>query len=309
MGPFARSLSILIFHRVVPEPDPLLPELVSAAEFERQLSLIGRWFTVLPLAEAVQRLRAGALPVRAACITFDDGYADNATVALPALRRLGMPATFFIATGFLDGGRMWNDSVIETVRVAPGATLDARRYGLGVLPLSTMGERRAALDALIGALKYLPLDERQARVDEFAALAPAGLPGDLMMTDTQVRELHRGGMEVGGHTVNHPILARLDPDSARREIAEGRRRLAEITGAPVTLFAYPNGRPGQDYGAEHVAMVRELGFDAAVSTAWGVAHAASDAYQLPRFTPWDRTPGRYLLRLLHNTFRTEALRA
>jgi hypothetical protein len=76
----------------------------------------------------------------------------------------------------------------------------------------------------------------------------------------------------------------------------------------VRLFAYPNGKPGRDYSREHVDMVRELGFEAAVSTAWGVGHAASDPYQLPRFTPWDKTPGRFALRLLHNTFRTGAER-
>jgi len=91
-----------------------------------------------------------------------------------------------------------------------------------------------------------------------------------------------------------------------REIRASKRRLEEITGKPVTLFAYPNGKPSRDYRREHVGMAREMGFEAAVTTAWGVAHAASDPYQLPRFTPWDRTPGRFVLRLFHNTFRTRA---
>jgi peptidoglycan/xylan/chitin deacetylase (PgdA/CDA1 family) len=108
--------------------------------------------------------------------------------------------------------------------------------------------------------------------------------------------------------VSHPILARLEPDSASSEIRDSRSRLEAITGAPVTLFAYPNGKPGLDYLREHVGMVRELGFEAAVSTARGVAHSTSDPFQLPRFTPWDRTPGRFLLRLIQNTFRTEVER-
>jgi len=308
MGPLSRRLSILIYHRVVPEPDPLFPEQVCAKEFDRQLAVLGRWFAVLPLGEAVARLRGGTLPIRAACVTFDDGYADNAAVALPILLRRGIPATFFLATGFIDGGRMWNDSVIETFRRARGDVLDARCIGLDQLSVSTIELRRLAIDRALAALKYLPLEERQRRVEELGAGASEKLPSGLMMTEEQVRQLHSSDMEIGAHTVTHPILARVDPERAGGEIRDSKNRLEAITGTPVTLFAYPNGKPGLDYRREHVDMVRELGFEAAVSTAWGVAHAASDPFQLPRFTPWDRTPGRFLLRLLRNTFRTEAER-
>src|SRR5262249_36787874 len=210
--------------------------------------------------------------------------------------------------GFLDGGRMWNDSVIETVRRARGDTLDARCVGLGEMALSTPPLRRRTIAALLAALKYLPQDERQKRVDELAAEASASLPDDMMMTTGQVRELQAGGMEIGAHTLTHPILATLDPERARNEIRESKRRLEAITGKPVTLFAYPNGKPGQDYRSEHVRMVSELGFEAAVSTAWGVAPRASDRFQLPRFTPWDKRPAKFVLRLLRNTFRTTSER-
>jgi peptidoglycan/xylan/chitin deacetylase (PgdA/CDA1 family) len=304
MGPLSRCLSILIYHRVIREPDALVPGETCESEFDWQLAALRRWFTVLPLPEAIARLRAGTLPVRSACVTFDDGYADNVTVALPALLRHGVPATFFLATGFFDGGRMWNDSVIETIRSAEGSVLDARCIGLEPLDISDIASRRRALDTALVALKYLPQEERQARVDEFAAKASRPLPADLMMTTGQVRHLAASGMEIGAHTVTHPILARLEPARASSEIAESRQRLETIIGRRVTLFAYPNGRPGQDYRPEHVAMVKELGFEAALSTAWGVAHAASDMFQLPRFTPWDKSAGMFVLRLFHNTFRT-----
>jgi hypothetical protein len=88
--------------------------------------------------------------------------------------------------------------------------------------------------------------------------------------------------------------------AAREEFASGRQALERIVGAPVPLFAYPNGKPGTDYRAEHVAMVRELGFEGAVSTAWGADPRHDDLFQLPRFTPWDRTPARFVLRLARN---------
>ena len=121
-----------------------------------------------------------------------------------------------------------------------------------------------------------------------------------MMREEQVRELHGAGMEIGAHTVTHPILLNAAPDSARREIIESGRRLQEIIRAPIRTFAYPNGKPGQDYGPEHAQMVRDAGYVAAVSTGWGAATAHSDRFQLPRFTPWDRTPGRFMLRMIRN---------
>jgi len=308
MGPFSRCLSILIYHRVIAEPDPLVPGEVCAKEFDWQLKVLGRWFRVLPLTEAVARLRDGTLPVRAACVTFDDGYADNVSVALPILEKRGVPATFFLTTAYINGGRMWNDTVIETVRRAPGTTLDARPVGLETLDIATLDLRRRVIDKLLAALKYLPMEERQRRAGELSAASACELPSGLMMTTEGVLQLHKRGMEIGAHTVSHPILAKLEPERARAEIGDSKSCIEAITGAPVTLFAYPNGKPGIDYGREHVSMVRELGFEAAVSTAWGVSHTASDLFQLPRFTPWDRTSGTFLLRLMHNTFRTRAER-
>jgi peptidoglycan/xylan/chitin deacetylase (PgdA/CDA1 family) len=305
-GPRGR-LTVLIFHRVRTSPDPLFPGEPDAQSFEQQMRWVRRWFEPLPLEEAVPLLHTGQLPPRALCITFDDGYADNLTVALPILQRLGLPATFFIATGFLDGGIMWNDQVIEAVRQSRLNPLTLEDLDLGIHPVGSDEEKRAAIAALIGALKYLPL---QARAEKLAALVErtgARLPRDLMLTSDQLRALRQAGMGIGAHTVHHPILAKIGPQEAREEIVEGASRLEELLGEPVRLFAYPNGRPGRDYAPEHVAMVRKLGFAAAFSTAWGAAGTSCDPFQIPRFTPWDRTRIRYGLRLAQNLLRRPAL--
>ena len=299
VGSLRNRLSTLIYHRVLAQPDPLFPDEIDACRFEQQLGFLKANYNIISLHEAVDGLRNNRLPPRAACITFDDGYADNAEVALPLLQKHGVPATVFVATGFLDGGRMWNDTVIELVRHAP-PRIDLSAAGLGAFALDTVVQRRHAIATLLGALKYLPMDQRLQQVDAIAALIPVKLRRDLMMTTAQVRQLHAAGIEIGGHTVNHPILARLPAAAARREIAEGKQTLEAMIGAPVRLFAYPNGIPGQDYGAEHAAMVRELGFEAAVSTSWGAARPGSDLFQLPRFTPWDRSRLRFSLRMLRN---------
>ncbi|MGH8728535.1 MAG: polysaccharide deacetylase family protein [Burkholderiales bacterium] len=299
-GPRAR-LTVLIYHRVLREIDPMFPEEVNAAQFESQIVALTGNFTVLPLAEAVERLKRKSLPPRAAAITFDDGYADNYEIAFPILRRHKVTATFFIASGFLDGGRMWNDTVIEAIRAAPAPELDLAPWGK--LDLRTWEARGRSAFSLLARLKHLEFNERAEAVEHIAAEIKESLPGNLMMTSAQVRELHASGMGMGAHTAHHPILARLNSTQARAEIADGRAQLQEIIRAPVALFAYPNGKPQHDYTAEHVEMVKELGFSAAFSTAWGVARGASDFYQLPRFTPWDKTPVRFVFRLLQNTLR------
>ena len=302
-GPNAR-LSILIYHRVLPEPDPLSPSEVDSARFDLQMKHLSRIFTVMPLTEAVERLKSGTLPARAASITFDDGYADNAEIALPILKKHRIAATFFIATGYLDGGIMFNDSVIESIRVSNKDSIDLASIGLAKFPIATISEKRSAIESILSCLKYKPLEERQALVDAVSDLAGVEPPRNLMMKDEQVRLLSDSGMEIGGHTVNHPILASIDHSSAKDEIGNGKRYLEELTGKPVRTFAYPNGKPETDYLAAHVDIVKQLGFDAAVSTAKGVAHQNSDLFQLPRFTPWDRSLFNFSLRLIGNLAKT-----
>jgi hypothetical protein len=119
---------------------------------------------------AVERLAARSLPARAVCVTFDDGYADNAEVALPILRKHRVPATFFIATGYLDGGRMFNDTVTESIRAISTPTLDLASLGLGRLVLDTVEAKRAAIARILPVLKYLPAPEREAHAARLGEL-------------------------------------------------------------------------------------------------------------------------------------------
>jgi peptidoglycan/xylan/chitin deacetylase (PgdA/CDA1 family) len=296
-------LSILIFHRVLRERDPLLPGEPDAMLFDMQVRWLMSAFRIFPLVEAMRRVADRNLPSNAACITFDDGYADNLTVAAPILAGHRVPATFFIATGFLDGGRMWNDTVIEAVRLAPGPRLDLSALGLGEWRCANASEKIATIRGLLARLKYLEPAARLALTNRIADRVGLAAKSNLMMTSGQVRALRGMGMSIGGHTVTHPILTSLPEEDARREIVDGCARLTEITQERPRVFAYPNGKPGQDYDATHVRQVREMGFDGAVSTSWGVARHDSDRFQLPRFTPWDRNMDRFGMRLAQNFVR------
>jgi peptidoglycan/xylan/chitin deacetylase (PgdA/CDA1 family) len=298
-------LSILIFHRVLPQPDPLFPSETTVETFDNQLAQLKSVFNILALPEAVERLKDNTLPARPACITFDDGYADNVTNALPLLKRHGLHATFFIATDYLNGGRMFNDTVIEAVRLSPLEQLDLNDLGLGTHTLESFEARTTTIGHILSKVKYLPLQQRDDTVNEIARRAEAGkLPDDLMMTTEHLIALHDAGMEIGGHTHRHPILARLNDDQIREEIVAGRTWLEDALGQRIKLFAYPNGKPGTDYLPEQAKIIRELGFDAAVSTEPGVSTSRTDPFQLHRFTPWSSRRLRFLPMLINNLRHT-----
>jgi peptidoglycan/xylan/chitin deacetylase (PgdA/CDA1 family) len=307
-GGVRASLLVLIYHRVLATPDPLLRTEPSAAEFAAQMDLVKSLCHVLPLSEAVERLLSGTLPPRSLCITFDDGYANNRIVAAPILAQRRLPATVFVATGFIGGGRMWNDTIIESVRRA-GTELDLRRLGLGCYTLSDDVSKCRAIDETLRALRYKGFDERSAAVAAIAERIGHALPDDLMMTEQHIKELASFGIEVGAHTIGHPILAQIDGEKAWHEVAGSKAALEEITGGPVLTFAYPNGRPQRDYDRSHVEIVRRAGFKVAVSTAWGAAGREADRHQIPRSRPWEKSPLRFAARLLVTYRQQQVTRA
>jgi len=296
--PAAQRLQVLIYHRVLETQDPLAPREMTAEIFRWQMQLVQRYANVLPLHEALRRLADGTLPRRAVCVTFDDGYADNERVALPILREFEIPATVFVATGFANGGRMWNDTLIEAIRRLPAGRHDLGPLGAPTVEVDGAASRASLVRTLIDHVKHLEPAERLARTRWLEEYCGAELPGDLMMTSEQLRRLHAAGVELGAHTVSHPILLKITAAAAAEELQASRAQLAAIVGAPVRYFAYPNGRPGVDYDARHVELARSCGFEAAFSTRRGACSAQSDRWQLPRFTPWDRTPALWIARLV-----------
>jgi peptidoglycan/xylan/chitin deacetylase (PgdA/CDA1 family) len=248
-------------------------------------------------------LREGKLPTRAACITFDDGYGNNHDVAAPLLAERGLPASFFIATGAIERGAMWNDLVIEAMR-ACGDRLDLGEFDLPSVDVASESERAAKLDPAIETIKYQPMARRAEIADRLYARYCGSAPPALMMSREMVRALAQAGHDVGSHTMTHPILLKLDAESARQEIDGSRDWVADVTGRAPVSFAYPNGRPGIDFGPEHADMVRAAGFTCAVATTWGCATRSSDSFALERFTPWETTRDGFVTRILKTYARS-----
>jgi peptidoglycan/xylan/chitin deacetylase (PgdA/CDA1 family) len=291
-------LCIVNYHRILEASDPLLENEPDVPTFRKHMKMLADYFEVLPMHEALAALQQARLPPRAVCITFDDGYRSVHDLALPVLREFDLPATVFVSSGYVDSGEnMWNDRIVDAVRAAAGRELDLRASGAGLHPLDGVEARCAAVRQLTARAKYLPPAERMALVEELEALArPVSHP--LMLSAQMVRTLQASNVEIGAHTVSHPILTSLEDADAMAEIAGSKRALEAILGRPVRYFAYPNGKAGLDFNERHMAMVRDAGFAAAFSTAAGAVTALDDRFALPRSRPWDASTFFYMLRLL-----------
>jgi peptidoglycan/xylan/chitin deacetylase (PgdA/CDA1 family) len=294
----ADRLCVLSYHRILPQPDPLLDDEPTAETFRWQMRLLARYFNVLTLPEAMSKLAEGRLPPRAVCITFDDGYRSTHDLALPVLREFDLPATVFVSTAYLKSGMMWNEAIVDAVRKLPDGTLDLSVAGIDTYVLRNSTDRRNLLKELNARAKYLPPQERQALTERLAAIARSRGAHDLMLTSEMIRTMAAQRFEIGAHTVSHPILTSLSNDDAYHEIAQCKHDLEAITGTPVRYFAYPNGKVGKDFDERHKEMVRAAGFTAAFSTEVGAVVRGSDLFQLPRSRPWDSNPFMFGLRLL-----------
>lgn len=290
---------VVNYHRILANHDPLLASEPDLPTFRWQMELLARCFNVLSLHDAMAALASGKVPPRAVCITFDDGYRSVHDLALPILRELRLPATVFVTSGYIGQGSMWNDRIIEAVQSLPAGQLDLSALGLGAYSLRSLDDRKETLGILTERSKYLPPQARRDLIVRLEALVGAGLAQDVMLTPDMVVNLDRHGIEIGAHTVSHPILTSLDDDSARLEIATGKEQLEHILDKPVRFFAYPNGKVGKDFDKRHVDMVRDAGFSAAFTTAVGAMTRDQDLFQIPRSRPWDASPFLFGLRLLH----------
>lgn len=298
-GPGGR-LSVLLFHKIPTVADPLTTGEMDLARFEHILDFLVDNANIMPLPDATVALKAGKLPSRAMALTFDDGYAEWIDNVSPALRKRNLPGTFFVTTGQLSGSALWHERIVEAVRALPDQGFSLP-YGFGnYTDLTLPGNRLRLVEELQERLKYAPLAERVGAIEILESQARSAIALPRPFDAESVRTLHNQGFDIGAHTVHHPILNECTPAQARAEIGGSKEELERIIGARVHSFAYPNGRPNEDYGPEHVEMVRSLGYTSAVTTSSGVSTRSSDIFQLPRFTPWGISDERIAFQLARN---------
>jgi peptidoglycan/xylan/chitin deacetylase (PgdA/CDA1 family) len=285
-GLWARSLTVVNYHRI---DDPLRsgfdsfkPNVSATPEhFDRQLEYLARWFNVVSLKDIIKWLDGHQdLPPYAALITFDDGYLDNYTSAFPLLRKHNFPALIFLTTGHIgtDEPFYWD--------MAAYCFAHTRRNHLAfpdghVESWSDQEQLDRVSKKWIELMKTLPEVEKQIYVEtlpmEMDVSIPQGFFRGLMMDWDQVKEMQKGGIEFGAHTVNHPILTRISLEEARAEIVESISRIEDELGESVLGFAYPNGQ-ASDLDGE----VEKLVADSGVRAAFTLLHGPTSQSEVKR---------------------------
>ncbi len=270
---------VLMYHHVLPVPDPFLPH-VTVGLFGRQIDFLRQEMNVLPLEELAATLfRGGEIPPRSVALTFDDEYDDIHRHAFPILKARGLPATVFIATGFVDTDRVpWTDELGFLF----GKTEKKEIEFDGRVSLEGVENRLRALRRVKAALKALGEEDRRARFEDLRKQLAVAAPNPVRVLGRRaIREMAEAGISFGAHTVNHPILTRIPAEEAQREIADSKRMIEEISGRRAAGFCYPNGEEG-DFSPEIEQMVRAAGFAYACSTVEGVNRPGGDVYALRR---------------------------
>jgi peptidoglycan/xylan/chitin deacetylase (PgdA/CDA1 family) len=288
---------ILSYHRVNDDHDPFFPARPTEV-FERQMAYIARWYRVLPLEAMVEGIRRGGLPRNALAITIDDGYRDTLTHVAPILARHGLPATVFLATGFIGTAEVpWFDRLALAFK-----TTKAEQFGTPwgeCLTLGSTDDRLQAMERTVQYLKSLPDDDLRRQVDGLlSSLDVTDQKGfkNLMLTWDDVHALLGLGFSIGAHTVNHPILSRVSAQRAWTEILGSRTMIESACGRSPRTFAYPNGGPG-DYTEAVKQLVREAGFAGAVTTRFGLNGPETSPYELRRGGPWEHHIPTFALKL------------
>lgn len=281
---------ILLYHRVNPHNDPLFPA-VSLSVFDEQARYFARNFRVLRLTEIIRRVESGyPLEPFTLAITFDDGYLDNYTFAHPILKKYDLPATLFVATGYIGTGMMmWNDRLALAIKTAIRQKV-AWRAGIRefLLPIGTLEEKVRSFTTVLKELKVLPERDKVIALQDLLDTLESGRT-DIPRVMLEWEHLHRmaeSGWEIGSHTVNHPILTRVESSRAVLELRESKRQIEYQIQMPVSLCAFPNGKRS-DFNAHIKSLTRDLGYRAAVTTLRGINECHSDLFELRRSSIWE----------------------
>jgi len=281
--------TVVMYHRVIEDQalDPFgLGMCVERGRFEQQVRYFKSNFSVIAVGEVVRRMDAGEpLPDRALSVTFDDGYLDNLTTALPILKSHGLPFTVYVPTGGLEAGEMlWWDRAIGAMACTDRQELDLASVGLSNVEerCSLAGLARGTtvdrvLD-LLWSLDHGRVLTAVERLEQVLAARDTQRVAARRLTPEQVRELHRHGVDIGAHSVNHPNLSLADVPAARKEMVDSRNYLENLLQQPVHGFAYPGGRM-LDATA---AVAREVGFAYAMSTVTAINAPPYDLFELCR---------------------------
>lgn len=284
LRPKENKAAILAYHRIADDGETGIPAL-PVQMFYRQVLWLKRNCDVVSLQQLVEDLTAGRELSGKVVLTFDDGYSDFFTVAFPILHALGLPATVFVVTDFLDGRVPWYDEIHFLLSQTPLKAFDFRLNGrVERYTLENAAQKTEVYRKIKSVLGGLSPDDRQIFLQRLRAalsMEGSGPLNGLTMNWRQLDLVRRAGVDVGGHTVSHPRLSALSLSAVRQEVQGCKIQLERALDQPVRHFCYPTGK-SDDYSVEVKRVVREAGYAAACSSEVGYVQPGDDPYELRR---------------------------
>jgi peptidoglycan/xylan/chitin deacetylase (PgdA/CDA1 family) len=299
---------VLAYHRVFAAASDPHGICVSPENFRAQLKYLCENYKVDRLSTLTESLRSGVVPRDSIVITFDDGYLDNLKYAKAILDEFRSPATMFVIAGEVGRNRRFGWDELSHLVLGPaqvsgdlvvtcrGTTRrwlrrlasDGERWsvdGCGPPPGAAAGSRLDLHDQLHTLIRSFSEEDRWSVLRELRAWSgtredapPEGRP----MTGDELRRFEEGGrLEVGLHTLTHPVLAGISSAQQKTEIFEGKKLLEDFLGHPVRSFAYPYGAHC-DFTSDTIQWVGEAGLDCACTTMDGTVNASTGPYAIPR---------------------------
>jgi CelD/BcsL family acetyltransferase involved in cellulose biosynthesis/peptidoglycan/xylan/chitin deacetylase (PgdA/CDA1 family) len=289
---------IFHYHRVNDERDPFLGGL-SVSAFNSQMRYLAATFPMVTLDQVANGDFPDQHPYCVA-ITFDDGYRDNFVCAFPILKSLRIPATIFLATGYVESGLLpWYDQVRLAFKLTTRSQFSVEVPGAPRNRLGSLSERAKCSEQTLIWLRGLVEAERRSALNEiFHAL---GVPSDLnlpnqMLRWDEIRQMTKHHISMGAHTITHPALSKISASDLQSEILGSKRAIENRLQSSVLHFAYPFGQP-QDFNSLAKQAVQDAGFKTAVTGIWGLNEARNDLFELRRFTPWESNPSEFRMKL------------
>ena len=274
---------ILMYHRFSNQEDG---ETTSAQAFREQLTYLTSHYRIVPLSYIAALIEGGeTIPPGLAVITIDDGYQDVYKVAYPILRQFQAPATIFVVTDFIEEKAwLWTDKLRFITQQTQSRRLEVEFNNLLIrIELDDYSSRRKAAHYINALLKKQPDKLKEQAILKIAASLGIDLPAQATeefqpLTWDEVRQLDAAGIEIGSHTVSHPILTQVDKQQLRYELHESKLHLEARLRRNVDLFCYPNGDCNKDVARE----VKRAGYGCAVTTNYGLNHSEIELLQLRR---------------------------
>jgi peptidoglycan/xylan/chitin deacetylase (PgdA/CDA1 family) len=283
-----QKFGILCYHRVGTQGLPLYSRL-RPETFEAQMCYLKSRYRLVSLGQLCRELRDARPVPPTLAITFDDGYRDLYEYAFPVLQKYGIPATIYLIGRCMQTGEApWYDRIYLLLHSMTNDTLEVDLESPRRFSLTSTEARFAVAWELIGFLRSISEDRRQVWCEEMERRFPIA-KGDIsgcMLNWDQVREMRRGGLDFGAHTMTHPAISRLEPTDFPEELTAPKRLLEQGLQEPILDFAYPFGKRS-DLSRAAQKFIADCGYRSAVTTMEGYNSSGANPFELRRMQVGD----------------------